>query len=70
MSEINITGECYFMGMLCQEDALAMWLENTISYRLGGREFHIVGFTREELTSLPNILYKNSTINLKIEVTQ
>jgi hypothetical protein len=68
MTTLNLTGECHTIGALSEEDALGMWGENRLSYTIGGREFHIVGLTIEELQSMPNLLYKDSTIKLQIEV--
>lgn len=68
MSEINFTGECFAMGVLSEDDAKDLTGALRLSYHNGDRELFIVGLTVDELQSLPNLLYKTSSINLKIEV--
>jgi hypothetical protein len=68
MSVMSLTGECHTMGALSEEDAIGMLGQNRLSYLIGSREFHVVGLTIEEIQSMPNLLYKQSTINLQIEV--
>jgi hypothetical protein len=70
MTTISLIGECHTMGTLSEEDAIGMCGQNKLSYSIGGREFYIVGLTIEEMRSLPNLLYKESTINLQIEVAR